>query len=100
MHVVAVAVSPGIPIFELAVPCEVFGVARPDLADPWYEFRLCTVAPGRTSVAAGFSVDSGHTMADLVRADTVIVPACSSVHAEPPPALVDAVRQAYARGAR
>ena len=100
MHVVAVAVSPGIPIFELAVPCEVFGVARPDLVDPWYDFQLCTIAPRPTPVAAGFSVDSAHGMADLVQADTVIVPACASVHEEPPPALVDAVQRAYARGAR
>lgn len=100
MHVVAVAVSSRIPIFELAVPCEVFGTRRPDLVDPWYEFRLCTVVPGRATVAAGFSVDSQHGVADLISADTVIVPACADVHADPPPALVDAVQQAYARGAR
>lgn len=100
MHAVAIAVSPGIPIFELAVPCEVFGIHRPDLVDPWYEARLCTVEPGRTPVAGGFSVEGRHGMADLVSADTVIVPACVSVHADPPPALVRALRQAHTRGAR
>ena len=32
---------PSIPVFELAVPCEVFGIDRTDLVDPWYDLRLC-----------------------------------------------------------
>lgn len=100
MHVVAVAVMPGAPIFELAVPCEVFGIDRPELADPWYELRLCTVEPGRTAVAAGFSVESEHGLEALAASDTVIVPACTDVHAAPHPALLDALEQAHARGAR
>ena len=39
-HNVAMAVQPGAPIFELSVPCEVFGVDRPAVHDPWYEFRV------------------------------------------------------------
>jgi AraC family transcriptional regulator, transcriptional activator FtrA len=100
MHVVAVAVLAGAPIFELAVPCEVFGVDRPELADPWYELRLCAVEPGRTPVAAGFWVETEHGLEALAAADTVIVPACKDVHAAPPPALLAALREAYARGAR
>lgn len=71
---VAVAVTPGAPIFELAVPCEVFGIARPDIADPWYDFRLCAAEPD-TVVASGFRALNTGTMRDLVTADTVIVPA-------------------------
>jgi AraC family transcriptional activator FtrA len=100
MHVVAVAVTPGAPIFELAVPCEVFGIGRPDLVDPWYGFRLCAVDPGRTSVAAGFSVEATQGLEALADSDTVIIPACVNVHAAPPPALLDALREAHARGAR
>jgi AraC family transcriptional activator FtrA len=100
MHVVAVVVTPGAPIFELAVPCEVFGIDRPELADPWYELRLCSVEPGRTRVAAGFSVDTGHGLEALADAGTVIVPACTDVHAAPHPALLAALRDAHARGAR
>jgi AraC family transcriptional activator FtrA len=100
MHVVAVAVTPGVPIFELAVPCEVFGIHRSDLADPWYEFRLCGVRPGRTAVAAGFSVDTAYGLDVLADSDTVIVPACTNVHAAPPGALLEALRDAHARGAR
>ena len=100
MHVVAVAVTPGAPIFELAVPSEVFGIDRPYLVDPWYELRLCAVEPGSTPVAGGFSVQTPHGLEALAVADTVIVPACTNVHAAPDPALLDALRDAHARGAR
>lgn len=101
MHVVGVAVTDGAPIFELAVPCEVFGISRPELADPWYELRLCTVGPEPAAVAAGFSADSPYRIDDLADADTVIVPACTNViRAAPPPALLAALRQAHAGGRR
>ncbi len=48
MHKLAVAVAAGVPIFELAIPCEVFGYERPGLTDWWYDFRLCAApAPAR-----------------------------------------------------
>lgn len=98
-HRVAVAVTEQAPIFELAVPCEVFGIDRPELADPWYELRVCSAAPD-TAVAAGFVAAQAATMTELAAADTVIVPACASVHTDPPEALVEAVRSAYDAGAR
>ncbi|MBT0773490.1 helix-turn-helix domain-containing protein [Kineosporia sp. J2-2] len=90
---------PGTPIFELAVPCEVFGIARPDLADPWYGFRVCATEPGAV-VAGGFATTSPHGLDDLVTAGTVIVPGCANAEAEQPRELVEAVREAHARGAR
>ena len=99
MHTVAVAVTPHAPIFELAVPCEVFGISRPELMDPWYGFRLCARDP-ETPVAAGFRVATTCGLEGLMGAGTVIVPACANVHEAPPPDLVAAVRAAYERGAR
>jgi transcriptional regulator GlxA family with amidase domain len=100
MPTVAVAVTPGAPIFELAVPCEVFGIPRPDLADPWYDFRLC--APGRKpiQVAAGFAVCPEYGLETLACADTVIVPACASIDDVPIEGLLEVLRAAYERGAR
>lgn len=95
---VAVAVTDGVPIFELAVPCEVFGYPRPGLADSWYDFQLC--APPGTRTAAGFSPSTSYGLDRLAEADTVIVPACRSVHDEQPGELVAAVATAYERGAR
>ncbi|WP_328470617.1 GlxA family transcriptional regulator [Streptomyces sp. NBC_00448] len=98
-HRVALAVTDQAPIFELAVPCEVFGIDRPDLTDPWYDLQVCTVDPG-TTVAHGFVAHGAGDMDDLVRADTVVVPACANVHRAPSPELVEAVRAAHTAGAR
>lgn len=74
-HQVAMVVQPGAPIFELSVPCEVFGVDRRAIHDPWYGFQVCPTEPA-TEVASGFVANQSGTMADLVRADTVIVIGC------------------------
>lgn len=100
-HTVAVAVTDGAPVFELAVPCEVFGIDRSDLVDPWYELRMCATEPGPVRVASGLQVPAPHSLDDLVAADTVIVAACSrQVQLAPPTALVDAVRAAHEKGRR
>ncbi|MEU5990681.1 helix-turn-helix domain-containing protein [Spirillospora sp. NPDC047418] len=98
MHTLAVAVTSGVPIFELAIPCEVFGYERPGLADWWYDFRLCA-APG-TRTAAGFAPDAAHGLDVLAEADTVVIPACASVIDDQPSDLVEAVCAAHANGAR
>lgn len=98
---VAVAVTEGAPVFELAVPCEVFGIDRADLVDPWYELRLCAAAPGPVALAGGLQVAAPHPLDELADADTVIIAACSrQTRLAPPPALLDAVRAAHAKGRR
>lgn len=101
---VAVAVIDDMPIFELAIACEVFGTRRPELADPWYDMRLCAAEPGATRTESGFVVATRHGLSELAGADTVIVPALSDtfVHSgeAAPEELVEAVRQAAAAGAR
>ncbi|HEX6499836.1 MAG TPA: helix-turn-helix domain-containing protein [Micromonosporaceae bacterium] len=100
-HVVAVAVTDELPIFELAVPCEVFGVDRTDIVDPWYDLRLCAAESGPLRTAGGLAVDTPYGLDDLVAADTVIIPACPRRYqVAPPVALVDAVRAAHAAGRR
>ena len=98
---VAVVVTEQVPVFELAVPCEVFGVDRSDLAPDWYRFALCAVDTGPIRTTAGLVVDRPRGLAALNRADTVIVPACArAVQAAPPAPLLAALRRAHARGAR
>ncbi|HEX9337701.1 MAG TPA: helix-turn-helix domain-containing protein [Pseudonocardiaceae bacterium] len=98
MRSVAVAVTDGIPLFELAVPTAVFGIDRPELADPWYDLRIC--APAGARVGGWFRADTPYGLADLATAGTVIVPACHDVADDPPAELVDAVRAAHEAGAR
>jgi AraC family transcriptional activator FtrA len=97
-RVVAVVAIPGSPLFELAVPCEVFGTDRSDLTMD-YALKVCPTTP-QTQLAGGFIAQASGSLDDLVTADTVIVPGCTSVHHAAPPALIAALRQAAARGAR
>jgi transcriptional regulator GlxA family with amidase domain len=97
----AVAVTPGLPIFELSVPIEVFGNDRSDIVSPWYEFRLCAVGEVPLRTAGGLALDTRYGVEDLAGADTVLVPACTRANQiDPPPALVAAVRAAYSAGSR
>jgi AraC family transcriptional activator FtrA len=98
MPVVAIAVTDGTPLFELAPPCAIFGSSRPEQASDWYDLILCA-APG-ARVGGWFHVDTPHGLDALVDADTVIVPACHDDALQPPSDLVDAVRAAHERGAR
>jgi AraC family transcriptional regulator, transcriptional activator FtrA len=88
-HTVAVAVSDGIPLFGLAVPAAVFGVDRPELVDPWYDFMIC--APAGARVGGWLRTDTPHGLEELASAYTVIVPACHDPAERPPDELVDAV---------
>lgn len=98
-HRVALAFTAGAPLFELAVPVEVFGTDRPELADPWYQLQICTPEPD-TVVAGGFLAHGADDMDGLTVADTVVVPACANIGAHPPTALVEAIAAAHAAGAR
>src|SRR5215471_10166903 len=93
---VAVAVGDGMGLFELAIPCEVFGQRRERFVQPWYEFRVCAAEPGRTRVGAGFVASTVYSFDDLAWADTVVVPAYPfpTELGQPDPALVEAVRAA------
>ncbi|MFJ4324329.1 helix-turn-helix domain-containing protein [Streptomyces tricolor] len=105
--VVAIAVVPDPRVgtslwelYELSLACAVFGIPQPDLADPWYELRMC----GESGDAGVFSVRADHGLDGLAGADTVIVPSVpdavvedgEEVSAE----LVEALRAAADSGAR
>jgi AraC family transcriptional activator FtrA len=98
---VAVIVFDQVAVFETAVPCEVFGIDRSDMGGPTYDLFLSSADPPplRTS-EGGFTIDTPHDLGALGRAGTVIVPAWRDVHEVPPAHLLDAVRDAYDRGAR
>ncbi|HET6187328.1 MAG TPA: helix-turn-helix domain-containing protein [Trebonia sp.] len=99
MSVVALALSDGVPLYELAAPCAIFGADRAGLVGAsWYDFRVCGPPGGR--VDRWFRSATEHGYDDLVAADTVIVPACHDGAMYPPANLVEAVRAAYDRGAR
>ncbi|MEV7802968.1 helix-turn-helix domain-containing protein [Microbispora sp. NPDC088329] len=102
--VVALAVTADMPMFELSIACEIFGTDRRDLADPWYELRLCAAEPGRTRTQNGFVLHTPYDLEALAAAGTVVVPAlpADAVLSGAPvdPRLLRALREAHANGAR
>src|SRR5262249_54222683 len=99
-HWVALALTSGMPVFEASVPCEVFGIDRPDLVSPWYRFSIVGLGDGPVRIGPGFLFPATDDFGALAPADTIVVPACAHVHADPPEQLVAAVRAAHERGAR
>jgi AraC family transcriptional regulator, transcriptional activator FtrA len=99
-HLVGLAITEGAPVFELAIPCEVFGRVRDGLPQPWYGLRLAAPSGAPTSVSNGFAASAPDGYDALTRADTVIVTAVRDIHEEPAPDLVAAIKAAHRNGAR
>jgi AraC family transcriptional activator FtrA len=100
-HRVAVPVLNNMPLFEIAVIGEVFGMPRPDLLTRPYVVQLCRAGsdPVRTQ-GAGMLVDGDAGLDDIRRAETVVVPALPSYDTEVPEDLLAALRAAADHGAR
>lgn len=97
MHTVAIVAFDAVVPFDLAVPCEVFGLARLADGSPAYRVRVCGVS--EVVRTAWFDLSARWNLDDLAFADTIIVPGGTDV-AQSPPVLLDALRAAAARGAR
>jgi transcriptional regulator GlxA family with amidase domain len=96
---------PSWDLYELSIPCTVFGKPQPDLADPWYDLRLCGTGAGAgEGDGHGLTLRTRHGLDDLVGADTVIVPSvpdpCVEEGRPLPPKLIAALRRAHDAGAR
>ncbi|GGQ18712.1 GlxA family transcriptional regulator [Streptomyces roseolilacinus] len=99
-HRVVVIVDENSNPFELGCATEVFGLRRPELGRDLYDFRLCSPEP-ETSMRDGFFTLAGVAGLEAAEsADTLIVPNRPDVEVPRRPAVLDAVRQAHARGAR
>jgi transcriptional regulator GlxA family with amidase domain len=95
-------VTHGVAPFELAVICEVFGLARPEILDPWpYELMIVSPDGPRVQTNQCFAIDGARPLSALDRADTIIVPAWSGdASLRPCEASLAALRRAHRRGAR
>ena len=100
MHTVALVVFDQVPPFEMAVPCEVFGIDRSDMGVPNYRLLVCAAEEGPLRTKVGFTIEAPCGLSDLREADTVVVPAWRDVDEPPKEALLEGLRQAYQRGAR
>ncbi|MFI7588381.1 GlxA family transcriptional regulator [Spongisporangium articulatum] len=104
---VAVVIDHGVSMFELAIPCEVFGIDRSADGIPPFEFSICSPTPGPVRTSIGFHIVATHDLSALETADLVIVPplgvnepedACSSPQASPE--VNEALSRVLQRGGR
>ena len=96
---VAVLVGPGVEPFELGLLCELFGPDRRDGGVPLLDLAVVTARPGRVPTSAGFALEVADGLDRAAAADLVAV-APFGRDDEVPPAVLDALRDAVARGAR
>ena len=96
---VAVVLLEDVAFFEFGVLTELFGTDRSDDGVPKLDFRVCALEPGEPmSALNGTQVIAPYGLEGLVGADLVAIPAIH-IREDYPPQVLDALRQAAARGA-
>lgn len=84
--------------FHLSVPCIVFGDAVP-IGSP-FDIVVCAGESGTLLTTAGFGLTRLAPLSVLKKADAVVVPGWRDVVERPPERLLNALREAHARGAQ
>jgi AraC family transcriptional activator FtrA len=97
---VAILAYDGLCTFEFGIAVEIFGLARPEFDFPWYSHQIAAVDQGPMRAMGGIRVLADGGLELLEQARTVIIPGWRDRHAAVPEALLMALRQAHARGAR
>ena len=99
-HHVAILAYDGLCTFEFGCAIELFALERPELGVTWYDYAICSAEPGPLRAMGGLALQVPHGLEALERADTIVVPGWRDIEEAPPPALGEALRRAWARGAR
>ena len=98
MHSIAVLALDGVVPFDLGIACEVFGTARLAGDVPAYRVEICGAAAQVRS--QGFSIEVPHDLRRVEQADTVVVPGVYDLDSGADEGALDAIRAAWAAGAR
>lgn len=98
MHTVAVIALPDTIAFDLATPVEVFGQVR--LASGRAGYRVVVCGTDSIVSAGALRIATDHGLEVLAAADTIVVPGRYDVTDPTPPAVLAALRDAFARGTR
>jgi transcriptional regulator GlxA family with amidase domain len=94
---VAIVAFDQIRPFHLSVPCAVFGEPTGD--EPLFDVSVCAAEAGELRSQAGFTIGTPYGLAELSRAQIVVVPSWRDPHETPPAPLLAALRRAHKRGA-
>jgi AraC family transcriptional activator FtrA len=96
-RVVAIVTEESNP-FEMGVATELFGLRRPELDRPWYDFTLCAATPSVRMNLGMFTLSAVAGIEAADTADTLIVPARPNTRVPTAPAITAAIRRAAERG--
>lgn len=99
-HLVVALAYDRLCTFEFGCTVELFALERPELGVDWYDFAVCAIEPGPIRAAGGITVQAPYAPELLALADTIVIPGWRDADEAPPPALLDLLRAAHARGAR
>jgi AraC family transcriptional activator FtrA len=99
-HRVVTVVGDHLPVFEMAVPCEVFGIHRPEIPSWRYEHVVAAVRPRPIPAGNGLLITPQAGLEAIATADTVLIPGWSAPDRYVEPELIDALVAAHRRGTR
>lgn len=99
-HHVAILAYDRLCTFEFGCAVELFALERPELGVDWYSYAVCAIEAGPLRAAGGLTVQAPHGLDALDGADTIVIPGWRDADETPPPALLEALHRAHARGAR
>jgi len=92
VHRIAVLALPDVVAFDLATPFQ--------LLRDHYELTLCATEPGPIQTTSDFPLVASNGLDALAEADTILVPGFAPREWPLPHAVLQALREAHARGAR
>jgi AraC family transcriptional activator FtrA len=97
---VAAVAYDGLCLFEFGVAAELFGLARPELGEPWYEFAVVGIERRGFRSLGGVSIHAAQGLSVLDKARTIVLPGWKDPRERPPARFLRALRAALERGAR
>ena len=99
-HRVMALIYNGLSPFEFGIVVEAFGLRRPELDRPWYQFDVCSLERGPVTAIGGFKLEARLSIRSLRQADTIVLSGWRNPDELPPEALLREIRAAHRRGAR
>jgi AraC family transcriptional activator FtrA len=97
---VVALVYDGLCAFEFSCAAEVFGLSRPEFGPDWYRFETCAAKSRRVRGQYGMRMQAAGGLSRLLAAGTIVIPGWQGIDIPVPPGVLDALREAHARGAR
>jgi AraC family transcriptional activator FtrA len=97
---VVALVYDGLCAFEFSCAAEVFGLSRPEFGPDWYRFETCAAKSRSVRAQYGMRMQAAGGLNRLLAAGTIVIPGWEGIDIPVPPRVLDALREAHARGGR